>query len=114
MKKIVIAINRVVVQQGQPIQVDYMLTDQQKIDMLNLEHFPDSELTDLIGIDEKHLGVAQEFQQALRAYSSLAGGEDLVRLKIFFLSEVKRIIEERFQQYGCDVFGKRIDFKGGL
>ena len=101
-----IYVNRLIIDQGHPIRVHYTLVDKGLINELNCKH----ELFGLVGIDKEHLEIAEEFGKTMRAYNSLASEADVVRLKLFILSEVKRIIEERIKKYGGDIFSSPIPF----
>ena|SRR3990167_7105911 len=98
-------IQRLVVDAIHPISVQYLLVDKQKLNMLNLEHF----LTDgVVGLDTEHQGVLKEYQQVMKIYISMASELDLVRLRQFLVTEVQRILQERLEKYGKDIFAKEV------
>ena len=106
-----IFIRRLVIEQNRPIAFRYALIDKSRIkqlDQFGVEH------GDILEIQEdKVTEVFKELSHIFQMYESLASGEDLVRLKLFILSEVKRILEERLQKYGGDMFGHRVGFEEG-
>ena len=103
-----IFVNSLMIHQGKPIKINYTVLDQELINELSLRHLKPEELFGIVGIDKERLQIAREFQEAMRMYQSLASEPDLVRLKLFILGEVKRILEERLKCYGQDIYANRI------
>ena len=106
-----IFVNSLIIHQGKPIKINYTTLDQKLINELSLKHLKPEELCGIVGIDESRLQVAKDFRQAMKMYTSLASNPDLVRLKLFVLGEVKRILEERLKQYGQDIFATPLPFQ---
>lgn len=100
-----VSVHQLIVSQTSPILVRYMLYDKKRVDELNLKHFLTA--PDPFGIvkvtDPK---IAEEFMEVLKLYETIASGEDVVRLKLLILQEVKRMLEERLSRNGSDYFSK--------
>ncbi|MEK6879435.1 MAG: hypothetical protein AABY22_07505, partial [Nanoarchaeota archaeon] len=65
----------------------------------------------IIGIDKDHFKQANEFLEAINLFRSIASGEDVVRLKLLILQEVKKMIEERIVNCHEDIFAQKITFE---
>jgi len=50
----------------------------------------------------------KEFTECVKTFQSVAGGSDLVRLRQFLVTETQRILQERLEKYGEDIFAKEV------
>ncbi|MBI4151841.1 hypothetical protein HY496_02625 [Candidatus Woesearchaeota archaeon] len=105
-QKLQIFVKKLIIGQTTPMVVEYLLLDNQRLKMLDLEHFVSG---GVVGIDKDHLDMVELYQSTVRNYTTIASGEDLVRLRQFLVTETQRILQERLETYGHDALAKEME-----
>ena len=107
MNNLELSIHTITVLPHAPLQVTYVLFNNKRVSELNIQHFLTKENPfGIITIEDPAL--MKEFTECVKTFQSIAGGSDLVRLRQFLVTETQRILQERLEKYGEDIFAKEV------